>query len=160
MKSLFKAVIVVTSQVAVMGLVTLSRWRHGFEPRWGCKVFPGQGLMALTPPRPHRASIARTERRHGRERRQAGERGRDGSVPFLGGVLVDEGRLRARVADAPHHLFRAGPRRSRERRSQVAQVVEAIADPHTAASLRRLNVLVTTRPPIRVLWVPNTRLQP
>jgi|SRR5271165_2387541 len=31
------------SWISLHLLATLSRWRHGFEPRWGChKVFPDQ----------------------------------------------------------------------------------------------------------------------
>ena len=27
---------------------TLSRWRHGFEPRWGCQEIPGHGASRLS----------------------------------------------------------------------------------------------------------------
>ena len=29
--------------------ITLSRWRHGFESRWGCKEMPGQGRSSERP---------------------------------------------------------------------------------------------------------------
>jgi hypothetical protein len=31
----------------VISISTLSRWRHGFESRWGCFVIPGEGRFLL-----------------------------------------------------------------------------------------------------------------
>jgi hypothetical protein len=104
----------VSPQVAKPGSRTLSRWRHGFEPRWDCQRKRILGVLVST--------LVKVQTRTFRPHQSAGQARRPGWAAFLSSAFVPlttsqrhKGAVRARRdrrrgIPRPHlHACGAGP---------------------------------------------------